>query len=143
MRQKLAVHFFAALLFTTPLWAQDFLSGVDLSHFGFFEDRSISYKFNGVTEDAIVLLKNRGLNCVRLRLFTSSAAEAQADPYNYTNNLAYTLPLAARVKNAGLKLLLDYHFSDTWADPAHQAKPAAWTNLLFAQLPSQLRSYAR
>ena len=45
------------------------------------------------------------------------------------------------MKSAGLKLLLDFHFSDTWADPGHQAKPAAWTNLTFAQLPPQLRSY--
>src|ERR1019366_819064 len=100
-----------------------------------------AYKSNGVTQDAVAILKNRGINCVRLRLFTSSAAQAQADPYDYTNNLAYTLPLAVRVKNAGLKLLLDFHFSDTWADPGHQAKPAAWTNLTFAQLPPQLSSY--
>ncbi len=141
MRVKLAFQFFAGLLLATSSPAQDFLSGADLSLLQFFEDRGISYQSNGVTQDAIVLLKNRGINCVRLRLFTSSAAQAQADPYDYTNNLAYTLPLAARVKSAGLKLLLDYHFSDTWADPAHQAKPAAWANLSSAQLPAQLRSY--
>lgn len=62
---------------------------------------------------------------MRLRLYTSSAAQAYADPYNCTNNLDYTLPLAVRVKSAGLKLLLDFHFPDTWADAAHQAKPAA------------------
>ena len=141
MRVKLAVQFFAGLLLAISLPAQDFLSGADLSLLQFFQDRGISYKSNGVTQDAILLLKNRGINCVRLRLFTSTAAQAQADPYDYMNNLAYTLPLAVRVKNAGLKLLLDFHFSDTWADPGHQAKPAAWTNLPFAQLPAQLRSY--
>jgi arabinogalactan endo-1,4-beta-galactosidase len=122
--------------------AMEFLAGADLSHLAFFENRGISYRVNGQAQDALVILKNRGLNCVRLRLFTSSAAQAQADPYNYTNNLAYTLPLAVRVKNAGLKLLLDFHYSDSWADPGKQTKPAAWTNLNFAQLKSQIRDYS-
>ncbi len=79
---------------------------------------------------------------MRLRLFTSSPAQAQADLYNYTNNLDYTLPLALRVKNAGLQFMLDFHYSDTWADPGHQAKPAAWANLTFSQLVAQLRQYS-
>jgi arabinogalactan endo-1,4-beta-galactosidase len=141
MRRKLAIRIVLLLLLAVTLRAQSFLSGADLSLLQFFQDRGISYRSNGVPQDAILLLKNRGINCVRLRLFTSSAAQAQADPYDYTNNLAYTLPLAVRVKNAGLKLLLDFHFSDTWADPAHQAIPAAWTNFSFAQLTVQMRSY--
>ena len=119
----------------------DFIAGADMSHLRFFEDRGVTYRVNGQIQDALTILKNRGFNCVRLRLFTSSAAQAQADAYNYTNNLAYTLPLAVRVKNAGLKLLLDFHYSDSWADPGQQTKPAAWTNLSFAQLKTQLRDY--
>jgi len=119
----------------------DFIAGVDLSHLTFFEDRGINYREHGQVGDALILLRSRGINCVRLRLFTSSAAQAQADPYNYTNNLTYNLPLAIRVKNAGLKFLLDFHYSDTWADPAHQTKPAAWVNLNFTQLKAQMRNY--
>lgn len=122
--------------------ASGFIAGADVSHLGFFEDRGISYRVNGQRQDALAILRDRGINCARLRLFTSSAAQAQADPYNYTNNLSYTLPLAVRVKNAGLKLLLDFHYSDTWADPQKQTKPAAWTNLTFAQLKAQIRSYS-
>jgi arabinogalactan endo-1,4-beta-galactosidase len=44
------------------------------------------------------------------------------------------LPLAVRVKNAGLQFLLDFHYSDSRADPGKQTKPAAWTNLTFTQL---------
>ncbi len=120
----------------------DFIAGADMSHLRFFEDRGINYRVNGQVQDALTILKNRGFNCVRLRLFTSSAAQAQADPYNYTNNLAYTLPLAVRVKNAGLKFLLDFHYSDSWADPGKQTKPAAWTNFNFTQLKSGIRSYS-
>jgi arabinogalactan endo-1,4-beta-galactosidase len=122
--------------------AAPFIAGADFSHLAFFEGRGKVYKNSGQVQDALAILKSRGLNCVRLRLFTSSAAQAQADPYNYTNNLAYTLPLAVRVKNAGLQLLLDFHYSDTWADPGHQAKPAAWASFTSAQLVQQMRSYS-
>jgi len=124
---------------TSP--AEEFIAGADLSHLAFFENRGIAYKDGGVTSNALAILKNNGLNCVRLRLFTSSAAQAQADPYNYTNNLAYTVPLAVRVKNAGLQFLLDFHYSDSWADPGKQTKPAAWTNLTFAQLEQRMYDY--
>lgn len=130
------------ILVTVHATASDvFLSGADCSHLKFFEDRKIVYKEAGQTNDMLVILKNHGLNCVRLRLFTSSAAQARADAYNYTNNLAYTVPLAARVKNAGLQLLIDFHYSDTWADPSHQGLPLVWTNLPFAQLIQQMHDY--
>jgi len=123
------------------LLAGEFIAGADFSHLAFFEDRGIAYKAGGASADALTILKSNGLNCVRLRLFTSSAAQAQADPYNYTNNLDYTLPLAVRVKNAGLQFLLDFHYSDSWADPGKQTKPAAWTNLTFTQLEQQMYIY--
>jgi len=121
---------------------QEFIAGADMSHLKFFEDRGISYRVNGQAQDALLILKQRGINCIRLRLFTSSNAQGEADPYNYINNLEYNLPLAVRVKQAGLKLLLDFHYSDSWADPGKQTKPAAWTNLNFAQLKTQLRNYS-
>ena len=71
----------------------------------------------GRSQDAFQILKNHGVNCVRLRLFTSSQAQAASDPYDYINNTNYTVPLAVRVKNAGLLFSLDFHYSDTWADP--------------------------
>ena len=122
--------------------AGDFVAGGDFSHLGFFESRGVVYRDAGQPQDGLAILKRQGLTCVRLRLFTSSAAQAQADPYNYTNNLDYTLPLALRVKNAGLQFMLDFHYSDSWADPGQQTKPAAWTNLTFTQLAAQMRQYS-
>jgi arabinogalactan endo-1,4-beta-galactosidase len=118
-----------------------FLAGADFSDLAFFESQGITYKVSGQVQDGMQILKSRGLNCVRLRLWTSSAAQADSDPYNYINNTAYTVPLAVRVKNAGLLFLLDFHYSDTWADPGHQATPAAWTNLNLTQLVQQMRVY--
>jgi arabinogalactan endo-1,4-beta-galactosidase len=137
--RMLAVILFASVL--SAFAADDFIAGADMSHLVFFEDRGITYRDDGMVKDALSLLHDRGINCVRLRLFTSSATQAQADPYNYTNNLAYNLPLAVRVKSAGLKFLLDFHYSDSWADPGKQTKPVAWASLNFLELKSQIRSY--
>jgi len=120
----------------------EFLAGADMSHAAFFEDRGITYRADGQPREVFDVLREGGFNCVRLRLFTSSAAQAAGDPYNYTNNLDYTVPLAVRVKNAGLKFLLDFHYSDSWADPGKQNKPSAWTNLSFAELEQQVRDYS-
>jgi arabinogalactan endo-1,4-beta-galactosidase len=119
-----------------------FVAGADMSLVPFFESRGVVYQDAQGQLDALEILRNRGLNCVRLRLFTSSAGQAQKNPYNCINNLDYTVPLAQRVKAAGLPLMLDFHYSDTWADPGHQAKPAAWLNLSFPDLVQQVRSYS-
>lgn len=121
--------------------AAAFIAGADFSHLAFFESEGVVYRDGGQAQDGLEILRQHGLKCVRLRLFTSSAAQAQADPYDYTNNLSYTLPLAERVKNAGLQLLLDFHYSDTWADAGHQTKPTAWANLSFPQLVQQMHDY--
>ena len=126
---------------TSVASATPFLSGADFSHLAFFESRGVTYKDGGQVQDGIQILKQHGINCVRLRLFTSSTAQAATDPYNYINNTAYTVPLAVRVKNAGLLFCLDFHYSDTWADPTHQATPAAWASLNFAQMVQQMRTY--
>ncbi|HVM61427.1 MAG TPA: glycosyl hydrolase 53 family protein [Verrucomicrobiae bacterium] len=112
-----------------------------MSLLAFFESKGKVYKEGGVSTDALVIVRQSGVTCVRLRLFTSSAAQAAADPYDYINNTNYTIPLAQRVKNAGLQLCLDFHYSDTWADPGHQAIPSAWTNLSYTALVQQMQSY--
>jgi arabinogalactan endo-1,4-beta-galactosidase len=131
----------AAVFWSIAAFGSDFIAGADMSHLAFFESRGVIYRENGQPGDALAILKRHGLTCVRLRLFTSSPAQAQSDPYNYVNNLDYTLPLALRVKAAGLQLMLDFHYSDTWADPGHQRKPNTWTNLAFPDLVLQMRVY--
>jgi arabinogalactan endo-1,4-beta-galactosidase len=130
-----------SLFLTSSGFAAEFISGADFSHLAYFQNCGVLYKETGQPQDALAILKSSGLTCVRLRLFTSNAAQATADPYDYTNNLNYTVPLAVRVKNAGLQFMLDFHYSDTWADPGHQTKPAAWASLIFTQLLSQMRAY--
>ena len=119
----------------------NFLAAADFSFLSYFESLGVQYKAGGQVQDAFQILKNHGVNCVRLRLFTSSQAQAASNPYNYINNTNYTVPLAVRVKNAGLLFSLDFHYSDTWADPGHQATPSAWTNLSYSNLVLQMRAY--
>ena len=145
MRFKLAALIAVAFVFChASAWAQqntNFLAAADFSGLAFFESKGVTYKDGGQIQDGLQILKNHGINCVRLRLWTSSPAQASTDPYNYINNTAYTVPLAVRVKNAGLLFSLDFHYSDTWADPAHQKIPNAWTNLTFTQLVQEMRYY--
>src|SRR5580692_1100803 len=103
-----------AVLMAWKSYAQNnFVAGADLSLLAYFETNGIVYKDNDQSGDAIKILKNHGINCIRLRLFTSSDAQIQRDPYDYINNLSYTIPLAVRVKRAGLQFMLDFHYSDT------------------------------
>ena len=130
-----------SLLLPLVSLAGDFIAGADVSHLDFFASRGVVYKDGGVAQEGLKILSRQGLNCVRLRLFTSSADQAANDPYNSINNLDYTVPLAVRARAAGLRWLLDFHYSDTWADPGHQLKPAAWTNLTLPQLEQRMYDY--
>ncbi len=143
MRLKLAVlfSFFFVFFHLSAHASTNFLVAADFSFLSYFNSLGVQYKDGGLVTDGIQILKNHGINCVRLRLFTSSQAQAEADPYNYINNTNYTVPLAVRVKNAGLLFSLDFHYSDTWADPGHQAIPSAWASLSYAQLVQQMYTY--
>ena len=92
---------------------------------------------DGPPGDAIAILRARGANGFRLRLFVSPN-----DSDVQVNDLPYTLRMAARVKAAGAKLLLDFHYSDTWADPGHQTTPAAWAGLALDSLEQQVETYS-
>jgi arabinogalactan endo-1,4-beta-galactosidase len=115
-----------------------FLAGGDLSFLAREEQLGAVYKDGGRPRDALQIFKSHGWNVVRLRLWVHPTGQGE-----YINDLPYTISLAKRVKRAGLQFLLDFHYSDTWADPAHQVKPAAWKDLPFDQLTRQVKTYSR
>lgn len=118
------------------------LPGVDISFVEYFETRGAVYRDEqGQPKDLFELMKNNSIDIIRLRLFTSNEEQAEKDPYNYGNTLNLTLRLARRIKANGLQFMLDYHYSDTWADPSKQGKPMAWANLTFDQLTNTLYNY--
>lgn len=98
--------------------------GADISALARIEQGGSVFRDSGKVGDAIAILKAHGANAFRLRIFVNPN-----DSDVQVNDLPYTLALAARVKAAGARLLLDFHYSDTWADPSHQTTPAAWAAL--------------
>jgi beta-galactosidase len=117
--------------------------GADISYLPQLEDRGIKFSEEGTEKDAIQLLKQHGFNYVRLRIFNDPARDSGYAPGKGYCNLDYTLKMAKRVKDAGMKLLLDFHYSDYWADPGKQHKPAAWRGLNFVQLKQALYDYTK
>lgn len=116
-----------------------FLAGADISALPVFEKHGAVYRqADGQAADALQIMRSGGMNCFRLRLFVAPNGEGIV-----TNDLAYTLALAKRVKASGASLLLDFHYSDTWADPAKQFKPAAWEKLSFDELVATVGTYTR
>jgi len=112
------------------------VNGADVSALATFERHGAVYRRAGQPEDALTLLRAQGLAGFRLRLFVAPDGQGVV-----TNDLRYTLKLAKRIKRAGGHLLLDIHYSDTWADPGRQLKPKAWSRLAFPDLVTQVRTY--
>jgi arabinogalactan endo-1,4-beta-galactosidase len=112
-----------------------FIKGADISYLPQIEDNGGVYKMNGFAEDALQIFKDHGFNYIRLRLWHT--------PQENYNNLEKILYMATRIKNKGLKFLLDFHYSDTWADPGHQTKPAAWQALTFPELKDSVYTYTK
>jgi arabinogalactan endo-1,4-beta-galactosidase len=89
----------------------------------------------GQLEDMLLTLKKEGVNTIRLRLWK--------DPSNEHSGFAEVKTLAQEIKNNGLKVWLSVHYSDTWADPGSQLKPAVWNGLNFTQLKDSVYNYSK
>jgi arabinogalactan endo-1,4-beta-galactosidase len=111
----------------------DFINGVDISFIPQIEDLGGAYFVEGTQTDPVEIFSQNGVGYIRLRLWHT--------PINGYCGLASIIQMASRVKQSGLKFLLDIHYSDTWADPAHQTKPAAWQSLSYTQLLDSIYSY--
>jgi beta-galactosidase len=119
----------------------DMMLGADISFLPELEARGVVFTEFGIEGDAIQILKKHGFNYIRLRIFNDPANENGYSPGKGFCDLAHTKAMAKRVKAAGMKLLLDFHYSDTWADPGKQYKPKAWEGLAFPQLKQALYDY--
>lgn len=91
------------------------------------------YDENGKAKDPLDILKSRGVNYLRLRVWNNP-------PSGY-NNKAKVLAFARTVKAKGLDLMVDFHYSDTWADPGKQTKPRAWSTHNISKLQTDVYNY--
>lgn len=114
---------------------QEYAIGADLSFLKSAEDRGFQFIDDGEVKPGLQLFRDHGYNWIRLRLFHS--------PTRLPNDLEYTLALAKEAKDMGYKFLLDYHYSDTWADPQKQYLPVAWDGLEQAVLADSVFEYTK
>ncbi|WP_019909872.1 glycoside hydrolase family 53 protein [Paenibacillus sp. HW567] len=107
--------------------AASFAKGADVSWLSEMEYYNWSfYNDSGKKQDLLQILKDHGMNSIRLRVWVNPSL-------NFSNK-ADVIKQAVRAKNMGFRILIDFHYSDTWADPANQKKPAAWASKNFNAL---------
>jgi arabinogalactan endo-1,4-beta-galactosidase len=110
------------------------IRGADISTLKKAEDRGAVHRdAAGTRQDALRILRSSGVNYARLKVWVNPA-----DGYN---TKARVLTMAARAKADGMRLLIDFHYSDTWADPGKQFKPSAWSGYSVSQLSSAVYNH--
>ena len=133
----------SASAITGAVDTDSFIRGVDVSTLEMLENLGAKYYQNGIENDALTILHNNGANFVRLKLWVDPYDE-DGNPYGGGNNdYDTTLRLAKRAKNLGMGILIDFHLSDFWSDPANQIKPKAWANLTYDELKATLFNYMK
>lgn len=114
-----------------------FAKGADVSWLTQMEKEGITFKNSkGVTTECMSLLRDEcGVNSIRLRVWVN--------PTDGWNNATDVLAKAVRANALGLRVMIDFHFSDTWADPGNQAVPAAWKNYTIDQLKAAVADHVK
>ena len=124
--KRITLFLAVALLFClTSMQAQKYVGG-DISLLPTYEEHGANYmdKDGKKISDMLAFLKEQGLNTMRVRLFVDpSLATDEAKGQGVRQDLEYVKKLGKRIKDAGLQFMLDFHYSDTWADPGQQELP--------------------
>lgn len=144
MKPKLLLLIAAAMSFFGA-HAQKYVGG-DISLLPEYENASAIYLDNAGNAIAspLTFFKEQGLNAMRVRIFVNPSQYTGSDKdANACQDLDYALSLSKRIKDSGFKLLLDFHYSDTWADPSKQWTPAEWANLSDAELYEKIYDYTK
>lgn len=124
------------LLSSLTASAQTFAKGADTGWLQQMEANNYYfYNDQGVRQDCFQILKDKGINSIRLRVWVNPS---MVDWVNGHCSPAEVVTMATRAKNLGFRLMIDFHYSDSWADPGKQTKPAAWAGHSFAQLQADV-----
>lgn len=117
-----------------PQLAAGFAKGADVSWVTEMENAGVKfYSKTGQQQDLLQILKDKGINSIRLRAWVDPA-----DGWCSTEDMVNK---AVRAKAMGFRIMLDIHYSDWWADPGKQTKPAAWAAYDMATLKTTIYSY--
>ena len=138
IRLLLATLFLTSL---TTLHAQKYVGG-DISVLPKYEaQKATFFDQDGKTiTDVLTFVKEQGWNTIRVRLFVDPSKDTDK---NVCQDLEFVKQLGKRIKDAGLFLMLDFHYSDTWADPAKQWTPDQWKGLSDDDLYKKIYEYTK
>jgi arabinogalactan endo-1,4-beta-galactosidase len=121
-----------------PASAAAFVKGADVGWLPQMEANGFTFRNNsGVQQDCLTILKGFGLTAVRLRTWLNPSS----DPVNGHCSQSETIAMARRCAAAGLSVMIDFHFGDTWNDAGHQNPPAAWRGLTYSQTLTAMSNY--
>jgi len=114
--------------------APAFANGADIGWLSQMEASGTQFRDStGAQKDLLTILAEKGINSIRLRVWVNPSA-------GYCDK-ADVVKMAARVHRAGFRVMIDFHYSDTWADAGTQTKPAAWTGYTTAQLEQAMAAH--
>ena len=138
-----------ALLVAGPLTAApaDWIAGADISHLPQLEAAGATFKDQGKAQDLLQILKRHGINTIRLKVWNEPGKYPifpadQSSPVGY-HNPDHVLAMAKRAQAAGLGVIIDFHYSDWWADPGKQSMPVAWRDKSPEQVATLLHDFTR
>ena len=138
MKKLLLSMLFCISALNTP--AQKYVGG-DISMLTKYEDAGVIYKEkDGNIVQPLTFFKEQGLNAMRVRLFVDPSLD---NDKAVCQDLDYVKALGKRIKDQGMTFMLDFHYSDTWADPGKQWTPNAWKSLSDEALGTQLYEYTK
>ena len=113
-----------------PEIADDFIRGMDASSVLAEENSSVTYyNFEGEEQDVFMTLAQSGVNYIRLRVWNDPYDENGNGYGGGNNDLATAVALGRRATQYGMKVCIDFHYSDFWADPKRQHAPKAWEGM--------------
>lgn len=119
----------------------EFIKGMDVSMLQELEGYGAAYFYHGKQRDLFEILRESGVNMIRLRLWHDPYS-LQGEPYGGgTNDFKTTLALAKRAVAQGMSFMLNLHYSDFWTDPSKQFKPKAWQKLNLQELKDRVYQY--
>ena len=125
------------------VYMSKFVKGMDLSTLLEMERCGAKYYDHGQEMDILDIMKKYDVDTIRLRLWNDPKSES-GEPYGAGNNdLAETIAIGKRVTDAGLGVLLNFHYSDFWADPGKQIKPKAWASYGMEELEKAVYDFTK
>lgn len=145
-RKNLVWGILLALLFSplsSAAQGQKFLGG-DISLLSKYEEHGAKYLTadGQPIDDLLTFFRSKGWNSMRVRLFVDPSKAPEDDKgEGVCQDLNYVIKLGQRIKQAGLKFMLDFHYSDTWTDPAQHTTPSVWNSSDPAVLEQMLYDY--